>query len=398
MSDLASGTPITPGTAVSGTLNPGNSTSIYKFNANAGDLIYFDEQGLSGGSDYYNTNWRLIGPNGQQVWFDDGFGDVGTQAMPSTGTYTLLVEGDVYDTSPVSYSFNVQNLTQTAVPLTLGSQVSGSILQPSADSFTLANPAHLYFDSLTSDGTLNWSLIGPTGTLVNQLSFTSSDGINFSSDPVLNLNTGRYFSLRAVGGSTNYAFRLLDLASATPITPGTAVSGSLNPGNSTSIYKFNANAGDLFYFDEQSLSGGSGSYYYDTNWRLIDPTGQQVWFDDGFSSVGTQALASTGTYTLLVEGYVYNTSPVSYSFNTQKVTNTTAALTVGATVNGAITQAGQQNFYTFTLANASQLYFDSLTNDGSLYWTLTGPRGTEVSSRSFTGSDSSAISGDPVLN
>ena len=150
--------------------------------------------------------------------------------MPST-TYTLLVEGDVYDTSPVSYSFNVQNLTQTAVPLALGSQVTGAITQPTVYSFTLANPAHLYFDSLTADGTLDWSLIGPTGTVVNQRSFTSSDGIRFSSDPVLNLNAGSYtLFIAGGGGSSNYSFSLSDLASGTPITPGTAVSGTLNPG------------------------------------------------------------------------------------------------------------------------------------------------------------------------
>src|SRR5262249_1433759 len=126
------------------------------------------------------------------------------------------------------------------------------------------------------------------------------------------------------------------------------------------------------------------------------PYGQQAWFNS-FSDVATQALTSTGTYTLLVEGRIFNTSPVDYSFNAQKVTNTAAALTLGSQVNGAITQSGQQNFYTFSLSNPSQLYFDSLTNDSSFNWTLTGPRGTEVTSRSFTGSDGSSVS-SPVLS
>ena len=42
----------------------------------------------------------------------------------------------------------------------------------------------------------------------------------------------------------------------------------------------------------------SGSY----DWRLIDPYGQQVWYQQNGSDVATQALPFTGTYTLLVEG------------------------------------------------------------------------------------------------
>jgi hypothetical protein len=214
-------TVITPGTPVTGVLAPGNATDIYRFNANAGDVFYFDQQSASSG----NTYWRLIDPYGQQVWFNS-FGDVATQAMRSTGTYTLLVEGYIGNTSSVGYSFNAQNLTTTAAPLTLGSQVNGSITQPTAYTFSLANAAKLYFDNLTSDGTLNWSLIGPTGTLVNQRSFPGSDGPNFTSDPVLNLSAGSYtLFVAGGGGSINYSFRLSDLASATPITPGTAVSG-----------------------------------------------------------------------------------------------------------------------------------------------------------------------------
>jgi large repetitive protein len=107
----------------------------------------------------------------------------------------------------------------------------------------------------------------------------------------------------------------------------------------------------------------------------------------------------TGTYTLLVEGYVFNTSPVNYSFNYQAIQSltNTAGLTLGSTVSGALTQAGQQNFYTFTLANASQLYFDALTNDGSFTWSLSGPRGAEISLRSFTGSDAGNFGTTPVI-
>jgi hypothetical protein len=191
----------------------------------------------------------------------------------------------------------------------------------------------------------------------------------------------------------SYSFRLSDLSSATTVSPGTAVSDSLNPGNATNLYRFSANAGDTFSFNAQSVTGGGNTY-----WRLLDPYGQQVWFQ-GFSTVASSVLALTGTYTLLVEGYVFNTSPVNYSFNYQAIQSltNTAGLTLGSTVSGALTQAGQQNFYTFTLANASQLYFDALTNDGSFTWSLSGPRGAEISLRSFTGSDAGNFGTTPVI-
>ena len=169
---------------------------------------------------------------------------------------------------------------------------------------------------------------------------------------------------------------------------------SLNPGNETDAYRFNVTAGERYFFDVQGVSTGGS-----IDWRLIDPYGQQVWYNS-FADVTTQTLTVTGAYTLLIEGAVGNTGPVGYGFNVQKVTNTTAALTLGAQVDGAISQTGQQNLYTFTLANASQLYFDSLTNDSTFNWTLTGPRGTEINARSFQSSDadSLSLSNPPALN
>ena len=46
-----------------------------------------------------------------------------------------------------------------------------------------------------------------------------------------------------------YSFRLWDLAQATPLTPGTPVSGTLSPANETDLYRFTAAAGDRFSFD-----------------------------------------------------------------------------------------------------------------------------------------------------
>jgi hypothetical protein len=62
-------------------------------------LLYFDVTARSGGG---NAQWSLIDPFGGSV-FDTGFSgttsDVGPFALPSTGNYTLMIEGSRFDGS-----------------------------------------------------------------------------------------------------------------------------------------------------------------------------------------------------------------------------------------------------------------------------------------------------------
>ena len=58
------------------------------------------------------------------------------------------------------------------------------------------------------------------------------------------------------------------------------------------------------------------------------------------------------------------------------LTDTTQAMTPGSTVNGNINGAGKREMYTFNLATTTQFYFDALTLDNQLSWSLTGPAGT----------------------
>ena len=62
------------------------------------------------------------------------------------------------------------------------------------------------------------------------------------------------------------------------LTPGTPVSGELNPANETDLYRFTAAAGDRFYFDVQARTNGGNSL-----WRLIDPYGN-VLFTTSFAN------------------------------------------------------------------------------------------------------------------
>src|SRR5262249_26386824 len=192
---------------------------------------------------------------------------------------------------------------------TLGSTVSGAIATAGAQgrySFTLSSPALLYFDALTNSSNLTWTLTGPAGTAVNARSFVSSDS-GGNSNPVVSVPAGDYTLTTDLPGDQTgtYAFRLWDLAQATPLTPGTPVSGSLSPANETDLYRFTASAGDRFFFDVLARTNPGSS-----NWRLIDPYGNVLFntlFNGANPDVDVLTLTQPGTYTLLVEGNVSDT-------------------------------------------------------------------------------------------
>jgi RHS repeat-associated protein len=391
LSDLAAAAPLTPGTSVSGTLSPANETDLYRFDAMAGDSFYFDVQARTGAS---NASWRLIDPLGAE-FFHTTFNnitssDVDTLTLGQTGTYTLMIEGNILDTGSGSYTFNVRPAPVNSVPLTLGNQITDAIAgigEQNRYTFTLPGAALLYFDSLTNNASLTWTLTGPAGTAVSNRPFNSDSS---NSGNVFNLPAGAYtLTIDGTGEATGpYAFRLWDLAQATALTPATPVSGSLSPATETDLYRFTANAGDRFYFDVTARTAPGFS-----TWRLVDPYGNNL-FSKGFvnpaSDVDVLTLAQPGTYTLLVEGAITDTTPGTYTFNVQPALIRTAALTLGTVVNGAIATAGGQDQYAFTLPGAARLYFDSLTNNHNLTWTLAGPAGTAVSNRAFDGSDGAA--------
>src|SRR5262249_4243112 len=193
-----------------------------------------------------NTWWRLIDPYGNMLFSNRFNVDSGRLTLPAGGAYAVLVEGDVRDTGTVGYSFNVAPVTDTTQPLTLGSSINGTLAGPGQQDryrFTLAADSLLYFDSRTNSGSFQWSLTGPMGVFVNsatfntKFSFNASDGFS-SGNPSLALPAGDYtltvFGLGQTAGG--YAFRLSDLAAATPLTPGTPVSGTLNPANGSDLY------------------------------------------------------------------------------------------------------------------------------------------------------------------
>jgi hypothetical protein len=249
--------------------------------------------------------------------------------------------------------------------------------------FTLASDKRLYFDSQTDSANIVWWL---TQSAIGQVVAPRTLG---ASNTILDLAAGSYtLTLDGTDLTTgSYAFRLFDVNSAaTSLTPGVVVNGALAPANTSVAYQFSGDAGERFAFDAISWNGSSAA-----RWRLLNESGYVVFDELLTDDVSTFALPETGTYTLLIEGDIADTdSSKAYSFvvNPEMAPSSTQSLTLNSTVNGSISLYRETDDYTFTLSSAAVLYFDTLTNDSSLNWSLTGPQGEFVSRRAFNTRDS----------
>jgi hypothetical protein len=205
----------------------------------------------------------------------------------SGGTLTLnglvSVTGDLLQTGG--------NVTGAGA-ITAAGMVIGIISIPGeSDSytFTLDAETRLHFDSRTESGSIFWNLVGPAGTHVSNRAFNNSDSFDIS-NPVMTLPAGTYtVTVDASGDVTGtYAFRLIDVASAVALTPGTPVVGSLSPATESDLYRFDAGSGDRFYFD---VTAGVSN----ATWRLLDPFNNVVASTGFGNDIDTLTVTRPGT-------------------------------------------------------------------------------------------------------
>ena len=256
--------------------------------------------------------------------------------------------------------------------------------------FTLTAATKLVFNSLTNSSVLSWRLTGPRGVEVNSFNFDGSDSVFFASPSALDLPPGDYvLTVNGVGDTdADYAFRLLNLASASPVTLGTSTSGTINPANETDAYRFTGAAGDQISITKET-GNGAGSVFL----RILDPSGRLLAAPSYFGGTTSFTLPMAGSYTVLLESYVTETVNHAYSFTVARTGNTPPAdlsqgtpLVLGQTNSGTL-DGTSPALFTFTTTGAKRVYFDAQSHSGQT-WELIGPRGVERGPISFFGSDS----------
>lgn len=289
--NLAFDTPVTE------TLNPGTSTTFYQFTGTKDQTLFLDGSGTTGSGTIV-----LYRPDGQAftsqtIGFDREF------ILPGDGTYLLAVEGS-NPSNNVSYSFQLNTPTFTTTALTLGETISSNIGEAGEEDFyTFEGIAgqRLYFDGILGNFNITAQLFSPSG----QSLFSS--GTNDDRAPFSLLESGTY-RLRIDGnGATtgDYRFRLVDTATVPTLNFGATNEGSLNPGTTSQLFKFQGSANQTISLTDLGSQAFGGSY-------LLYGPGNQLIISRSFTQNFEVTLPGEGLYTLILDSSSNNA--VNYRF------------------------------------------------------------------------------------
>ena len=376
--DIATATSLTLNAPITGTLASGLADDVYTFTGAAGQDLFIQDLA---DQNQYEAYYTLYGPNNQYLtasYTDPNYGGTFVK-LPATGSYTLVVAGQSATVALNTYSLGAYLSTPTAATLTANTPVTGTIGQPGAQvTYSFSGIAgHQYeFDGQGPAGSnLRESIYDPFGNYVSNGGVVTSDY-----GPYPFTTTGTYtlvVSAPSTADTGPYAFNLLDLtAPPSTLALNTPLTATLATGATDAAYSFTGTAGHTLFIEGLGATPTTGAYYY-----LYGPQGQNLTSGYTYSGYNQYAtLTQTGTYTLLVQGQNIANPDAVFSLAVYDQAPSSTTLALNATTNGSLTQPGQKNVYTFTATAGDALYYDGLPgSSSSLYETITGPGGTNIS-------------------
>ena len=163
-------------------------------------------------------------------------------------------------------------------------------------------------------------------------------------------------------------------AQVTPITIGQTDSGTIASPSQRDEYTFTATAGQIVYVQAQVTCTGP------LGWDLLGPDGSDLAGSEVCDDLGRVVLRAEGTYTIVVNPDRSATGAYGFTLSAVPVTVVTQ-VTLGQTVTGSISVAGQWADYTFQGSAGQAVYVQaSATCQAHLQWDLRGPdQGTILS-------------------
>ena len=349
-------------TLYSDTIATGGEVDVYPVDANAGSLILFDGQGNDS-----SQRVRLFNPDGTLVFSNlDNRNDAGPYQLTQTGSYQLEVYGQS-GSSTGNYQFQLVEL-QAAPELTLNSRVDVALAAKETKVFQFSGSAgqQLWLDGLnTSNPNVTAKLVNSSGHIVANL----NDLRNNIGLLTLEADDDYYLLLQSNNAAPTVAsFNLLDAAAANSLPLDSDISGNFGTSRrETQLYRFSGSEDQRLYFD---ASGDRDNVY-----QVYGPDGQRLFSSSLFGDFEITALPNDGEYTLALIG----TGKANNNYEMRIVTPDPSeiALTIGDTITGEITEAGEQTTYTFEGSNNQRLFFDSLAGE-AVNATLYSPSGIQL--------------------
>jgi hypothetical protein len=378
---------------VSGQLGNGQETKFYRFNGARGQKVYLDWM-----SDSPNTQWSLYDYAGHRL-DDRAVGDYEV-ILANTGAYTIAVRGA--HGAAVDYAFRLTNLginplppDVTAQAVSFSTVVSGSIAAPGEKNVYTFNGVagqQLFYDGLGGSGgpygsALVAKFYDPTGQLLRtgdaQSDIGLDQGITLTADGVYQIvveGAEIFTGTVTVTGTGSYQFQLLDTTTAEEVQLDTDIVGQLASSSSSKIYKFSLATDRYIYFDAQAGAYGA----YPNLWLLYGGDGKNMLGANWPSNViyGDQEFTlSAGNYFLVMRGN--GGGDLNYKMRLVTPEFTTNAIGFNSVVSGQLSEAGEQDTFTFQGVAGQRLFYDALGSNSNFSRVIYDPTGKALSYNAY---------------
>jgi hypothetical protein len=334
--DLASQPAVTLGTVVTNELNPQSEAQLYRFLGAAGQTIHLAS--LSTSSTI--ASWTILGPANNDMLTENITADLGTVALPVSGTYVVQVQGLGDSTGTLDYQFVVKNVTSAPVTASGFGTYTGTLPLNGSNfvHFSAQAGTHIFIDTLTNNASANGTLYDTNGTAVLQ-GINLCGGDYYALDPgVFILPTSGIYTLEIVqsGQPTgDYRFRILNLETdALPLTIGARTAGPLTTGYQSVVYSFTGSPGQRVLYD--GLEGDNDPVYVSfiaPSGTYIFRAGQQWWSAiNADGDWGPYTLTESGKYYFSIQSGVPDTN--HYTFRVLDLNQAPTVLTSLGVTNG----------------------------------------------------------------
>jgi len=384
---------ITPGgSAVTvTTTTPGQNGRLnFAGNANQRVSLKMSSVSLTGGSNFCTVSLKK--PDGTTLT-SKFFGTnpfIDTQTLPTTGTYTLVVD-------PADSSIGSVTLTLYDVPAdTTGSITAGgsavtvtTTVAGQNGQMTFSGTANqrvsLKMTSLSLTGGSNFctvSLKKPDGTTLTSKFFGTNSFIDTQTLPT----TGTYTILvdPADSSTGSVTLTLYDVPADTTgsITAGgSAVTVTTTIAGQNGLLTFSGTSNQRVSLKMTSLSLTGGSNFCTVSLKKPDGTTLTSKFFGGDSFIDTQTLPVTGTYTILVDPADSSTGSVTLTLYDVPADLSGSVTIGGSSINVAPSVPGQNASLTFSGTSSQQITVRITNNTMScITVTLKQPSGATVTS------------------
>ncbi len=385
------GTPMAFDTLISGNFATTRESTLYTFDASAGDKLLFD--GRSGGFIFgiYDEALNPIYSRGSfgaaNVNEVDGLGRV-----LRSGRHYVLFQGD--PSIPLDFSFQIQNLS-LAPSLAIGQEAVGTVPAHGQVHYRLQLVAgqRIRLDNVLPFATeVNYRIANSGGRVLFDGGFQNSDSSPPGNRLIVVPESGEYFmsivSRQATPG--DFRFRIDDLALAPLLTFDANLEVILNPGNAAQVFRIDATAGETIQLDNlDNIPAGQ-----QLDWEISGPTTQfRGGSNDGRDFTAT--ILSAGTHFFTISGR-QNSGPLTIRFRATRTPAPVVPLTGFNTPVSLDVGINETKTYSFSAPTGRLVYLNVLQSQFAIpSHTVTLNQGETYLLRDLAGSN---FSGSPDLS